>query len=317
MNRVRRPEPNVDRESPAYIKSQVEKSFEIAATNLENSSLTRHPTNRNLKVVSAHSLIPDLDAFPDAGGYITLKFLTNPVPPSKTYDTRLETGLLRPIAPTAEEAAAKDAAREAHERDPTRFPAPDEGIDYEYFLAESAQDAENFKRKFNVSDPDRDDDELYARKNGSGVGCFRFKRLRAYESASQAGSVYDKYDEEVMIAVHDGSDGLHENAAYYYPLVQRTAIRPQRNKNIQKQKLGFAGAETEETSITDYMDMAIEDPSEDMVALRDAFRDHPLGREGLAELAEQNGEAGEEDGDAKAGSKSPEPKDDDDEKSDS
>ncbi len=96
--------------------------------------------------MSADLLLPDLDAFPDAGGYITVKFLTNPVPPSTTYDIRLENSLLKPVAPTEEEQAAKDAAREAWERDPEHFPPPEKTLDYEFFLTETPEDALNFKR---------------------------------------------------------------------------------------------------------------------------------------------------------------------------
>jgi RNA polymerase II-associated factor 1 len=290
-SRVRKPAQNVDKESPAYIKSQVEKSFQIALSNVKNPTQVRHPTNGNLKIVSAHELLPDLDAFPDAGGYITVKFLTNPVPPSTTYDIRLENSLLRPVPPTDEEQAAKNAAREAHERDPERVPPPDETIEYEFFLTETPEEALTFKRKFDVFDPEKDDEELYPNKTNAGTGCFRFKRIRAYESAHQTGSIFDKYDDEVMIAVHDGSDDHHQKAAYYYPIVQKTAIRPQRTKNIQKQKMGFSSV-NEDEKITDFVDMRIEDPDEQMVAARNVYKEHPYGKD---EPAEEDGAANDDD----------------------
>jgi RNA polymerase II-associated factor 1 len=82
--------------------------------------------------------------------------------------------------------------------------------------------------------------------------------------------------------VHDGSDGHHQKAAYYYPIVQKTAIRPQRNKNIQKQKQGFSNADEDE-KVTDFVDMRIEDPDEQMVAARNVFKEHPFGKEEPAE----------------------------------
>jgi RNA polymerase II-associated factor 1 len=286
-SRIKRPAQNVDRDSPTYIKTQIEKSFQTAASNIKNSSQVRHPTNQNLKVVSAHQLLPDLDAFPDAGGYITVKFLTNPVPPSNTYDVRLENGLLKPVAPTDEEQAAKDAAREAHEHDPDRVPAPVDTIEYELFLTETPEQALTFKRKFDMYDPEKDDEELYPNHTNAGTGCFRFKRIRAYESAHQTGSILDKYDDEVMIAVHDGSDGHHQKAAYYYPIVQKTSIRPQRTKNIQKQKLGFANAD-EDGKVTDFVDMRIEDPDQQMVAARSVYKTHPYGKDEPAEEGEED-----------------------------
>jgi RNA polymerase II-associated factor 1 len=268
----------------------VERSFEIAASNLREGKSMRHPTNRNLKLQASYPLIPDLDAFPDAGGYITIKFLTNPVPPSSTYDIRLENSLLRPVPPSDEEQLAKEAAREAYELDPERNPPPDESIEYEFFLTETPEQALRFKRKFNVLDPEKDDEELYTSFNESGSGCFRFKRVRPYESASQIGSVLDKYDDEVMIALHDGSDGLHQRAAYYYPIVQRTSIRPQRTKNIHKHRLGFADQDSDDKA-TDFVDMRVESPTDDMQAGRDVYRENPYGKEDQQE--DEDGEANE------------------------
>jgi RNA polymerase II-associated factor 1 len=268
----------------------VEKSFEIAASNLREGKSMRHPTNRNLKLQASYPLIPDLDAFPDAGGYITIKFLTNPVPPSSTYDIRLENSLLRPVPPSDEEQLAKEAAREAYELDPERNPPPDESIEYEFFLTETPEQALRFKRKFNVLDPEKDDEELYTSFNESGNGCFRFKRVRPYESASQIGSVLDKYDDEVMIALHDGSDGLHQRAAYYYPIVQRTSIRPQRTKNIHKHRLGFVDQDRDDKA-TDFVDMRVESPTDDMQAGRDVYRENPYGKEDLQE--DEDGEPNE------------------------
>ncbi|RDL32119.1 Uncharacterized protein BP5553_09521 [Venustampulla echinocandica] len=267
---------DVDKESPEYIKNQVKKSFQIAEQNLKNRISVRHPTKRNLQLVEAYPLLPDLDAFPDPGGYVTIKFLTNPVPPNSTYDIRVENSLLKPIEATEEEENAKQLAREAHERDPERYPAPDDKIEYEFFMTETPSAALSFKRKFDVLDPEHEDEELYSDRNGSGEGCFKFKRIRAYESALQTGSVPDKYEEEVIIAVHDGKDGLHQKGAYYYPIVQRTSIRPQRQKNIDK-KMKRIHDPDEDKNVTDFVDMRVEDPSEQMRDARNIFRECPYG----------------------------------------
>lgn len=301
---------NLDKESPEYIRSQIEKGFEVADSYVKDPTRVRHPTKPNVKLLEANPLLPDLDAFTDAGGYITIKFLTNPVPPSSTYDIRLEHSILRPIHPTEEEIAEKEAATEAYERDPERNPAPVDTINYEFYLTESPSQALNFKRKFDVLDPEKDDEDLYPRKDSTNGGYFRFKRIRAYESASQMGSVIEKYDEEVLIAVHDGSDGLRQKAAYYYPVIQRTSIRPQRNKNIRKNRSGYAQPEDEE--YTDYVDMRIEDPTEEMIAVRDVFRDHPYGKEDAGE-DDADGEAdGEQPSREQARSATPVGRDDDD-----
>lgn len=266
---------SADRESPAYIKSQVEKGFEIAVAHLKDHTRVRHPTKRNVKLVEAVPLLPDLDSFPDAGGYVLLKFLTNPVPPSNVYDTRVESSVLKPIAPSDEENEIKAAAIKAHELDPDHNPAPVNQVRYEMFMPETVSDAKNIKRKFDVMDSERHGINLYSRiDEETGKGSFRLKRLRAYESATMSGDTSRKYDDEVVIAMHDGTDGLRQKAAHYYPVVQRNSIRPQRTKNIQRNR-GIIGSEDEE--ITDMVDLSIIDPSPEVQQLMDDYKAAPLG----------------------------------------
>jgi RNA polymerase II-associated factor 1 len=274
-SKKKRPVPNFDKESPENIKKQVEESFTIAARNLKNKNIARHPTKRNLQVVDAYPLLPDLDAFPDAGGYVTVKFLTNPVPPSSTYDVRVENSMLVPIDMPEEEQAARIAAQEAHAIDPEHNPPADSTLEYELFMPETVEAALNFKRKFDILDNDHQEEDLYTDKQGNGEGCFRFKRVRAYESATSAGNYEDKYEDEVIIALHDGKDGRLQKGAYYYPIVQRISIRPQRQKNIDK-RMGRMQSQQEE--VTDYMDMRIDDPEADVIATRNQFRDYPYGK---------------------------------------
>jgi RNA polymerase II-associated factor 1 len=284
--RFKRPAANVDKESPEYIKSRAVKSFGVAASNLKDGKAMRHPTNRNLKLVGSYPLIPDLDAFPDAGGYMTLKFLTNPVPPSTTYDARLEKGLWRPVQLTEEQLAAQEAAKEAHILDPENNPAPDDAMEYEYFLPETAEQASQFKRKFDVLDPEKDSDELYPRTNDNGEKAFRFKKIRPYETASQTGSAERKYDDEVLIAIYDGTDGVHQRAAYYYPILQRAAVRPQRTRNIHKHRIGVPDQDEKET--LDFLDVQVEDQSDEQKAYCDVFREQPLGGREAAEEDEHD-----------------------------
>ncbi|EPE30219.1 hypothetical protein GLAREA_12942 [Glarea lozoyensis ATCC 20868] len=273
-SKKKRPVVDFDKESPENIKKQVEESFAIAARNLKNKNIARHPTKRNVHVVDAYPLLPDVDAFPDAGGYVTVKFLTNPVPPSTTYDVRVENSMLVPIDPPEEEQAAKQAAQEAHNADPEHNPPPENTLEYELFMPETVDAALNYKRKFDILDNDHQEEDLYTDKQGNGEGCFRFKRVRAYESATSAGTYEEKYDDEVIIALHDGKDGRLQKGAYYYPIVQRISIRPQRQKNIDK-RMGRMQSQQEE--VTDYMDMRIEDPDAEVIATRTVFRDYPYG----------------------------------------
>ena len=287
-NRAKRAPGNVDKESPEYIKSQAVKSFQIAANYLKNPNQVRHPTKRNVKLLDANPLLPDLDSFPDAGGYVTIKFMTNPVPPSTTYDIRLENSLLKPMDVTEEEEAAKAAAAELYNKDPEHYPPPDNTIEYEFFMTDTQSEALAFKRKFDALDPEKDSEEIYTQKNGAGDGCIRFKRVRAYESAFATGSAAEKY-EEVIIAVHDGKDGLRQKGAYYYPIVQKSGIRPQRQKNIDARR---RFAQEEPKRQTDFLDMRVDEPFEDLKGQRDVYRTEPFGHE----VEEEGGDAGQTDG---------------------
>ncbi|KAH8767938.1 Paf1-domain-containing protein [Hyaloscypha sp. PMI_1271] len=287
-NRAKRAPGNVDKESPEYIKSQAVKSFQIAANYLKNPNQVRHPTKRNVKLLDANPLLPDLDSFPDAGGYVTIKFMTNPVPPSTTYDIRLENSLLKPMDVTEEEEAAKAAAAELYNKDPEHYPPPDNTIEYEFFMTDTQSEALAFKRKFDALDPEKDSEEIYTQKNGAGDGCIRFKRVRAYESAFATGSAAEKY-EEVIIAVHDGKDGLRQKGAYYYPIVQKSGIRPQRQKNIDARR---RFTQEEPKRQTDFLDMRVDEPFEDLRGQRDVYRTEPFGHE----VEEEGGDAGQADG---------------------
>jgi RNA polymerase II-associated factor 1 len=291
---------DIDKESPEYIKAQVEKSFEVTAKALQTRNV-QHPSKRNLKLVDAYPLFPDLYSFPEAGGYVTIKFTTNPVPPSTSYDTRLESSLLMPMPPSEEEELAKQAAKEAYERDPERNPPPNDTIEYEFFMNESASEGHKFKRKFDTLDSDNEDEDLYTHKNEKGEGCFRFKRIRAYESQVASGSQAGKYDDEVVIAIHDGNDGLRSKGAYYYPLVQKISIRPQRQKNIDLKRHGLAPSQDDPTKgQVDFVDLRIEEADETTKKERESFALYPLGKEdGDVDAAQDNRDGS-----------SPEPRDD-------
>lgn len=288
-SRNKRAPANADKESPEYIKSQAEKSFTIASNMLNSLRDVRHPSGKtSVRVLEAYPILPDLDSFPDAGGYCTIKFNTNPVPPSSTYDIRLENALLKPVEASEEEERARQTIRENYERDPEHYPAPDETLEYEFFMAESASDARRFKRKFDPLDPEKDSDDLYTQTSNTGQPCFSYKRIRPYESESTSGSIANKFDDEIVLAVHDGMDGLHQRGAYYYPIVQKIRIRPQRNKNIQSKRNRYTpGAPKEDTERqTDYLQIMIEDPDENMQAERDVFRTMPFGKEEVEEDGE-------------------------------
>lgn len=266
--------PKVDKESPEFIKEQVEKSFEIAAANLKDPGRIRHPTKPNIRLVESFPLLPDLEAMPDIGAYLGIKFQTNPVAPSSTYDTRISIGALKSIGSGEEREAAYDLAKEAWERDPERNPKPDMLQDFEFFIPQTTRDASLFKRKYDVFNPDHDAVE-YSGTSEEGNPCYRFKRLRAYETVSDLGNGNIKYDDEIILAINDGKDNAKERAAFYYPLSNRFIIRPQRKKNIDSRLYGAVDPADEGIDTHDYLDMVIVDPGESEIAARNEYKENP------------------------------------------
>ncbi|KAK4106862.1 hypothetical protein N658DRAFT_563583 [Parathielavia hyrcaniae] len=276
-NAQKRPEkrkasPEPDKATPAWIRRRIEKSFQVAAANLADRTRVKHPSKRNLKVVDAFPILPDLDAFPDSGAYVTVKFSTNPVNASDSYDTRLLSGIFKPIERTAAEEQAYDAARAAWESDPSQ-PKPSQMMNYDFFLPADTLTGDKFRAKFDVDNPDRDSRSLYT--SGESGGSFRFPRVRAYETAQEKEMNHDnKYDEEVILAFRDGDGGDNaQKAVYYYPVMQRTTIRSQRTKNIAR----TIGITDDEETHLDELHVQIDEPSEELKTELARYKQQPVG----------------------------------------
>ncbi|KAH6998655.1 Paf1-domain-containing protein [Ilyonectria sp. MPI-CAGE-AT-0026] len=262
-------------DSPQAIKRKIDKGFDVAEQDLKEPKRVKHPTKKHLKLVDASPLIPDLDAFPDSGAYVTLKFLTNPVPSSAEYDKRLLSGMFKPIDRTQAEEEAYEAALEAHEQDPANNPKPQNLMNYDFYLSQSGGAGDRFRRKFDVENPDHGDEELYTNETDTG-GCFQFDRLRAYETAQETELDHPtKYDEEIILAYNEDTFYPNQKAVYYYPVMQKSTIRPQRTKNIAR----TIGLPDEEEQIVDQLDVTVNDPTEEMRDAMKRYRDHPLGWE--------------------------------------
>ncbi|KJZ72168.1 hypothetical protein HIM_08433 [Hirsutella minnesotensis 3608] len=298
-----RPAPDAAADSPQAIKRKIDRGFEAAEFDLKDPKRVKHPSKKHLKLVEAMPLLPDLDAFPDSGAYVTIKFLTNPVPSSRDYDTRLLSGLFRPIDRTPAEEALYEAAIEAHERDPVNNPKPPNLMNYDFYLPQSGSTAKNFRRKFDVDDPDHESDELYTQGSGAN-GYFQFNRLRAYETAQETELDHPtKYEDEIILSYNDDEAYPRQKALYYYPVMQRSAIRPQRTKNIAR-TTGFTQDGDEQ--IIDQIDITVEEPSDAVRAAIKSYREKPLGWDQGADQpdaepdAEEQATAADADADAEA-----------------
>lgn len=273
---LKRASPEPDRDSPAYVKRKIDQSFAVSAQNQKDKSRVRHPSKPHLKLVDSHPVLPDLDAFPDSGAYVAIKFINNPVPPSKAYDKRLLSSLFRPIEKTEEEEVALAAAQQAYERDPQHNPKPSSAMNYELYLADTANSADKFRQRFDVNNPDRDDDSLYTHKGSAGAH-FQFSKVRAYETAQETELEHDtKYDEEIIMGFENGGSS-DAKGVYYYPVMQRTIIKPQRTKNIAR-TIGVALAEER---LVDQLDVKVNEPTDEVKAQMEAYRDDPYNHQAV------------------------------------
>lgn len=259
-------------DSPQVIKRKIDRSFEVAEQDLKDPKRVKHPSKRHLKLVEAIPLLPDLDAFPDSGAYVTIKFLTNPASTSNnSYDSRMLSGLFRPIEKTEEEEAQFEAATAAHERDPHNVPKPQNLMNYDFYLGQNGETGGNFQRMFDIEDPDNDNDTLYTDRANN---CFQFNRIRAYETAQEIELDHPtKYQEEVLIAYNDDTSNSRQKAMYYYPVMQKSTVRPQRTKNIAR----TVGIHNEQEQIVDQLDITVENPQEDMLDAMKRYKETPLG----------------------------------------
>lgn len=316
---VDNPQPERDdpaRENPGNILRTIVKGFDIAHPDsaytgpdtadhvrgydptpeeLDAWNNPQHPSRKDLKLVDSFPILPDLDACPDTGGYILIKFATNPGGTTDRYDERLEHAILRPLELRPELQAAHDALVAAHAADPSKPAAGPPPFDYELLLPhplkakdekqsqeesqsqERAQLLEKVRQKFDFNNPHRDDPALYFSENKQlGLKTLGYKSVRAYETATTTAPGHPKFS-EVALALYDPdqirgpeADGegaapprKKQKAAYYYPILQKTQIRPRRS-NVQPSLMGGGTHQDEEAAadLVHRLEITVGDPDE-------------------------------------------------------
>jgi len=260
----RKRKPNVNKDDPINIIRSLAKGFDVAyphdaykgedsQTNIRGAEITtedmkawkkpKHPTKPHLELLDAYPLLPDLDALPTTEAYQVTKFSVNPTRDAKGYDQRLDVAILRP---TNADLAKYEERLAAREEDPT-LPKPMPEYEYDLFLATEGTNVKGIKRKFDVNDPRHDDESLYDGDQENGDGFF-YSFVREYETYQQAGDPDDSYGDTVALALHDPDvengavDGARKRlkkGAYYYPIKQKTNLRPKR-KTAHGQVAGLA-----------------------------------------------------------------------------
>ena len=244
----------------------------------------QHTTKKGLRLVDCFPLVPDLDTVPDSGGYILVKFATNPMAASNTGDGRLDVGVLRPLELRPELVASVNAAAAINAADPSKPPMGPPPYDYELFIPQSRDSVRMIRRKLNPYDPRRDDPDS---ENGQlETPSARYERIRVYETTNVTSSTNRRFDEVAMTlydpaavrgtANGDSGKGVNprkRKAAYYYPILQRSHIRPRRTTIVKAVMAGVTAKELEDDeNRLDFIDIAFREPNTSESERREAQR---------------------------------------------
>lgn len=282
-------QPTVDKDDPVNILRNIAKGFDVAyphdafrgedsTVNIRGAAPTdaeikawsqpKHPSKPDLQLLDSYPLLPDLDALPTNGAYMIMKFISNPLGASETYDHRLDAGILRPLDDPVK--MAEHHRKMAEWDSSTLRPQPIQEPDYDLYVPSHSTSLRGIKRKFDVNDPDNEDPELYTEVSEAGSGMFKYDRIRTYETYNQTGNPDSFYNDSVALALHDpeadvgvipGARKRLSKAAYFYPIVQRTGLRPKRKGTR------FAPSQVDEERI-DELNVTVGDLAEDFMAIQ-------------------------------------------------
>lgn len=247
------------------------RAAEISAEEKQAWRVPKHPTNNALHVVDSYPLLPDWDALPDTGSYMMYKFMAPPV--SNTggrYDERLDVAFLRPAGRSLEDQERFLQEEAAQKEDPT-LPKPTTRYHYEFFLPEEKEKVWGIKRNFSTYDPDNEDEipfDVGVDDEGQPRKYFKYNHIRTYETSNQAGDMADTFGDIVAVALHDPEShdepplrsSKLQKAAYFYPIGQKTYIKPRRPEKEGKGKIPMY----EEMTKVDIIETAARDPVNEM-----------------------------------------------------
>jgi len=281
-------------DDPRHIKKFIQKGFDIAypqskhtgedtesrirglpATKADTDAWANpvHPDNPKLKPVGFFPVLPDLEGFPDPGGYVQFKFDKAPVAGiDGKRDKRMEVALLHPRAPEeriCQEHASKVAL---HEANPKVYPDPGPiPFDYELLLPEKHEHAKNIRTSMNINDPNRDDESLYTHEGPDGTKFHRYDRARTYATSMQTLNTEQK-QRDIALTLFTPAEGENkQRGAYYYPILGKTRLKPERSRTIAQAGLAPTASQTQEDQI-DQMQVIVRDPDEAEMYKRSVHR---------------------------------------------
>ncbi|KAE8372418.1 Paf1-domain-containing protein [Aspergillus bertholletiae] len=286
-------------DDPAYIKKYIQKGFDIAypdskhagedtpsqikghmPTKLEVDAWANpvHPDNPKLKPVGFYPLLPDLQGFPDPGGFVQFKFDKAPIQDvSNKRDRRMDTGILLPSAP--EERVCEEHATKVtlHKTNPKLYPDPGPvPWDYDLFLPEKKDSIKKVLASLQMYNPNRDNEELYTHEGSDNLKFHRFDRMRTFATSAQTLGG-DHKQKDIAVTLFNPSEAKEDymsskqKAAYYYPILGKTRLKPERARTIAQAGLAPTRPKTREDQV-DQIQVVVRDPDEAEVYKRSLHR---------------------------------------------
>lgn len=291
-------------DDPAYIKRYIQKGFDLAypeskhtgedtASKIKGHAPTKaeqdawakpiHPENPKLKPAGFFPVLPDLQGFPDPGGFVQFKFDKAPVNGiSGKRNKTMDVAILLPSAPeerVCQEHATKVALHKTNSKlypDPGPIP-----WDYDLFLPEKKEAAQtqNVINSLNLLNPDRDNQALYTHEGPDQNKFHRYDRTRTYATSAQTlGN--DNKQKDVALAIFDPAQANEnqqdsvpskQKGAYYYPILGKTRLKPERARTIAQAGLAPTQSQMREDQV-DQLQVSVRDPDEAEVYKRALHR---------------------------------------------
>ncbi|KAL5336240.1 Paf1-domain-containing protein [Aspergillus crustosus] len=285
-----RPKARLDKKSqddPTYVKKYILKGFDIAypeskhvgedttsqikglaPTKLEVDTWATpvHPDNPKLKPVGFYPLLPDLQGFPDPGGFVQFKFDKAPVQGSGgKRDERMDVAIMLPSEPEeriAQEYATKQAL---HKNNPALYPDPGPvPYDYDLFLPEKKESVKKVRASLHLSNPDRDNEDLYTNEGVDNTKFHRYDRSRTYATSAQ--TLWDRQKQkDIAVTLYDPAESNDtyapktQKAAYYYSILGKTRLKPERSRTIAQAGLAPTQFKSKEDQVHQ-MQVTVRDP---------------------------------------------------------
>lgn len=278
-------------DDPKHVKKYIQKGFDIAypdskhtgedtesrirglpATKSESDAWAKpvHPDNPKLKPVGFFPVLPDLHGFTDPGGFLQFKFDKAPISTAGgKRDKRLDVAILRPHAPEeriCQEHASKVAL---HKANPHLYPDPGAvPWDYDLLLPEKRESTKDVRASMDLYHPDRDNQDLYTNEGPDGSKYHRFDRVRTFATSGQV--INDDKLSDIAISLNSGDE--RQRAAYYYPIVAKTRLKPERARTIAQAGLAPGASQVQQEEQIDQIQVTVRDPDETEVYKRALHR---------------------------------------------